>query len=218
MRNWSLHEDRKITKQRFGVIFSKVWDKAATPVNIKAGFEATGIYPFNPDRIPEEAYALSIPTYNPMPIVDNKDTDTDVSESLLHEAASNISAINTPVQQLTLSDNNFNSLSASTEQIGNSATTPSQNITVCNEPKKSFYDLLKTPEKSAKRLEMAPRKKTINNLAQELKKSIFPEKKNILGPSNSITKRSEKRKELTQKHKKKQVDKQHKSKKCTESW
>ncbi|CAG4981161.1 unnamed protein product [Parnassius apollo] len=135
LRYWSLHEDRKITKQRFGVIFSKVWDKAATPANIKAGFEATGIYPFNPDRIPEEAYAPSIPTYNPMPIVDNKDTDTDVSESLLHEAASNISAINTPVQQLTLSDNNFNSLSVSTEQIGNSATTPSQNITVCNEPK-----------------------------------------------------------------------------------
>ncbi|CAG4931422.1 unnamed protein product [Parnassius apollo] len=106
----------------------------------KAGFEATGIYPFNPDRIPEEAYAPSIPTYNPMPIVDDKDTDTDVSESLLHEAASNISAINTP-----LSDNNFNSLSASTEQIGNSATNPCQNITVCNEPKKSFYDMLKTP-------------------------------------------------------------------------
>ncbi|CAG4937489.1 unnamed protein product [Parnassius apollo] len=34
LRYWSLHEDRKITKQRFGIIFSKVWDKAATPANI----------------------------------------------------------------------------------------------------------------------------------------------------------------------------------------
>ncbi|CAH1966940.1 unnamed protein product [Acanthoscelides obtectus] len=42
----------------------KVWDKAATPANVKAGFEATGIFPFNPDRIPEEEYAPSIPTHN----------------------------------------------------------------------------------------------------------------------------------------------------------
>ncbi|CAH1998137.1 unnamed protein product [Acanthoscelides obtectus] len=41
-----------------------VWDKAATPANVKAGFEATGIFPFNPDRIPEEVYAPSIPTHN----------------------------------------------------------------------------------------------------------------------------------------------------------
>ncbi|KAJ2949421.1 hypothetical protein O0L34_g15337 [Tuta absoluta] len=67
LKYWGHHEDRRITKQRFGVIFSKVWDKAMTPANIKAGFEATGIYPFDPTRIPDEAYAPSLPTHVPIP-------------------------------------------------------------------------------------------------------------------------------------------------------
>ncbi|CAH1986334.1 unnamed protein product [Acanthoscelides obtectus] len=45
-------------------ILESLWDKAATPANVKAGFEATGIFPFNPDRILEEVYAPSIPTHN----------------------------------------------------------------------------------------------------------------------------------------------------------
>jgi len=40
--------DRTVTKQRFGKIFTEAWDKAATPANIKAGFCASGCYPFNP--------------------------------------------------------------------------------------------------------------------------------------------------------------------------
>lgn len=86
----SIHEDRRVTKQRFGVTFSKVWDKAATPANIKAGFEATGSYPFTAERILIEAYASSIPTHNSiLPAclsLDNDNTDsTDVSKSLLTE-------------------------------------------------------------------------------------------------------------------------------------
>ncbi|XP_018572498.1 uncharacterized protein LOC108911908 [Anoplophora glabripennis] len=55
----SVHRGQFITKQRFGMIFSKVWDKALTPANIKSGLAATGIYPFNKDVIPETAYAPS---------------------------------------------------------------------------------------------------------------------------------------------------------------
>jgi hypothetical protein len=40
--------DRTFTKQRFGKIFTEARDKAGTPANNKAGFHATGIYPFNP--------------------------------------------------------------------------------------------------------------------------------------------------------------------------
>lgn len=57
---WTKYKDRALTKQRFGEIFSVVWDKAMTPANIKSGFSATGIFPYNPDAIPEVAFAPSI--------------------------------------------------------------------------------------------------------------------------------------------------------------
>jgi hypothetical protein len=56
---WAKHRDRSITKQRFGIIVSIVWDKCMTPANIKSGFAATGIYPFNSDALPPEAFAPS---------------------------------------------------------------------------------------------------------------------------------------------------------------
>ncbi|XP_072375567.1 uncharacterized protein, partial [Diabrotica undecimpunctata] len=57
---WTKYKERALTKQRFGEIFSIVWDKALTPSNIKSGFAATGIFPYNPDAIPEVAFAPSI--------------------------------------------------------------------------------------------------------------------------------------------------------------
>lgn len=57
---WTKYKDRVLTKQRFGEIFSIVWDKALTPANIRSGFRATGIFPYNPDAIPEVAFAPSI--------------------------------------------------------------------------------------------------------------------------------------------------------------
>lgn len=58
------HPDRKLTKQRFGKIFTKVWSKCMTQENITNGFRATGIYPYDPNAIPEEAYAPSALTQN----------------------------------------------------------------------------------------------------------------------------------------------------------
>ena len=46
-------------KSDFGGIFNKVWGKAMTANNIQSGFRATGIYPFDPNVIPEEAFAPS---------------------------------------------------------------------------------------------------------------------------------------------------------------
>uniref|UniRef100_A0A6P7GVK5 Uncharacterized protein LOC114343427 n=1 Tax=Diabrotica virgifera virgifera TaxID=50390 RepID=A0A6P7GVK5_DIAVI len=63
MKYYSVYRDRVITKQRFGAIFSTVWDKTMTPSNIKSGFSSTGIYPFNPEAIPEIAFAPSTITY-----------------------------------------------------------------------------------------------------------------------------------------------------------
>lgn len=54
--------DKKLTKARFNTIFSRVWSKCMTHDNIVNGFRATGLYPYNPDAIPEEAYAPSVLT------------------------------------------------------------------------------------------------------------------------------------------------------------
>ncbi|KAJ8965827.1 hypothetical protein NQ314_003894, partial [Rhamnusium bicolor] len=62
LQYWTKYKDRAITKQRFGEIFSVVWDKSLTPANIKAGFAATGIFPFNSEAIPEVAFAPSVVT------------------------------------------------------------------------------------------------------------------------------------------------------------
>lgn len=56
------HPDKRITKSRFNKIFSRVWLKCMTQENIVNGFKATGLYPYNPSAIPEEAFAPSILT------------------------------------------------------------------------------------------------------------------------------------------------------------
>jgi len=40
-----------IGKQHFTSLFSPAREKAFTPKNIKAGFAASGLFPFNPDRV-----------------------------------------------------------------------------------------------------------------------------------------------------------------------
>lgn len=54
-RLWETKQDSILNKQRFGGILTPCFDKAMTPKNLKAGFEACGIFPFNPDIIPDEA-------------------------------------------------------------------------------------------------------------------------------------------------------------------
>ncbi|CAK1604137.1 unnamed protein product [Parnassius mnemosyne] len=81
------NKDKALTKQRFGRIFTPVWDKALTPSNIKSGFEATGIYPFNPDRIPECAYAPSIPTHLPEAGEPERNSDENNAASVINAAS-----------------------------------------------------------------------------------------------------------------------------------
>lgn len=63
------HPDRKLTKSRFTKIFTKVWSKCMTKENIISGFRATGLYPYDPSAIPDEAYAPSVLTQLPDPQV-----------------------------------------------------------------------------------------------------------------------------------------------------
>ncbi|XP_057330208.1 uncharacterized protein LOC130670746 [Microplitis mediator] len=59
------NRDKKLTKSRFNIILSKVWSKCMTQSNITSGFKATGLYPFNPNAIPETAFGPSAVTEVP---------------------------------------------------------------------------------------------------------------------------------------------------------
>jgi len=63
LKFWRLHADRQVNKDRFGKIFTPAWYKAMTPMNVINGFKATGIYPFNKNAIPPEAFAPSDITF-----------------------------------------------------------------------------------------------------------------------------------------------------------
>lgn len=56
---WTNKPNHTVNKTSFGLIFSKVWPKAASPNNIMAGFRATGIYPYDPNIIPDTAFGPS---------------------------------------------------------------------------------------------------------------------------------------------------------------
>lgn len=59
-------QERTLNKAAFNKIFSRTWPKCMTQTNIMNGFKATGLYPFDPDVIPEDAYAPSIITERPL--------------------------------------------------------------------------------------------------------------------------------------------------------
>lgn len=61
------NRDKKLTKARFNIILSSVWSKCMTHSNITSGFRATGLYSFNPQAIPETAFAPSILSEAPAP-------------------------------------------------------------------------------------------------------------------------------------------------------
>ncbi|XP_030752807.1 uncharacterized protein LOC115879903 [Sitophilus oryzae] len=59
--------ERTLNGVAFNKIFSRTWPKCMTQTNITNGFKATGLYPLDPDVIPEDAYAPSIITEGPLP-------------------------------------------------------------------------------------------------------------------------------------------------------
>lgn len=75
------HPDRKLGRLQFGELLQDCWGKAATPGNAVSGFKATGIYPFNPDAIPDYAFRS-----DPDRLTGNENIN--VSGQTLHERTS----------------------------------------------------------------------------------------------------------------------------------
>lgn len=74
------HPDRKINKTSFKMILTQVWSKCMTHSNIVKGFRAVGFYPFNPNVIPETAFALSVITARDQ-MVNNKDNQNSLNNN-----------------------------------------------------------------------------------------------------------------------------------------
>ena len=48
--------NRKVSRLQFGQLLSDAWGKSATPENAISGFRGTGIFPLNPNAVPEYAF------------------------------------------------------------------------------------------------------------------------------------------------------------------
>lgn len=58
--SWMLrNKDRTITRLQVGALIGKAWGKAATVRNATSGFRACGIFPLNPNVIPDHFFAIS---------------------------------------------------------------------------------------------------------------------------------------------------------------
>ncbi|CAH1978593.1 unnamed protein product [Acanthoscelides obtectus] len=79
---------KRITKTSFNAIFTRVWSQCLTHENIVNGFRATGLYPFNPDILPDEAYIPSILTELPLPTEPGAVVDSDIEEQPQHNGDS----------------------------------------------------------------------------------------------------------------------------------
>lgn len=87
----------KLTKSRFNKILSKVWPKCMTQSNITNGFRATGLYPWDPNVIPEVAFAPSLLTEIPIQIAQGNIAEVTSRCSLIYNAANN--SISRPVNR-----------------------------------------------------------------------------------------------------------------------
>lgn len=59
-REWmQSHPGRKLGRLQFGELLMKSWGKSATAGNAMSGFRATGIFPWNPNSVPDHAYTVS---------------------------------------------------------------------------------------------------------------------------------------------------------------
>ena len=72
-----------ITKYRFGALFNAAWERSATIANATSGFRASGIYPFDPSAIPNEAYLPSETTERELVdehVVEDTDTESEAND------------------------------------------------------------------------------------------------------------------------------------------
>lgn len=166
--------ERKLNKSSFNMIFSKVWSKCMTHDNIVSGFRATGLYPFNPDSIPEIAFAPSALSELPNPMSNERAADVRKESS-----SSDSESENLPLSMLRASTRQ------SASKPGTSKTTGLKQGTTQASVKSPFQQLLPTPKN--KTIKSAPRKKALNYRGQEVTKDLFSTSAKTASITSTVT-------------------------------
>ncbi|KAJ8882042.1 hypothetical protein PR048_018530, partial [Dryococelus australis] len=143
---------RNSNRSSVPTVFSRVWPKALSPLNIISGFRATGIFSYDPNIIPEVAFAppalsqrlISIPERVTIPSTQAR------SEPRAHD-------------DITLHDSD--SLLGSLESDDDS-----------DDPRRQFTKILRTPQ-TQPLAEMKCRSKSINCKAVKINRNLLPEQK-----------------------------------------
>lgn len=166
LQYWTKYKDRNITKMRFGEIFSVVWDKSVTPVNIKAGFAATGIFPFNPEAISELAYAPSDVTH-----IQDEPKKFIVEPTRVASPKAGPSNIRKRPRTPSSSSNDDSSEEQNTPAFLDTSDSE-DDIPLKELLNKSITEMLETPDKIVKSATNV-RQKAINSRALVVKKAVF---------------------------------------------
>lgn len=178
--------ERVVNKRIFGKIFSKVWAKAATPRNVSAGFRATGIFPFDPSAIPEQAFAPSEMTRR-----DNEDDNGSIEQITLQSISNEKVQEMTQVLAQEQSKRDIKKTTRKRMYSSESSSEASEVISLHDESsdaelETSFQDILKTPE--VKKKPVQNRAKSLNYKAVVVSKALFKANDNDGIPTPNITK------------------------------
>ncbi|XP_063219165.1 tigger transposable element-derived protein 1-like [Bacillus rossius redtenbacheri] len=189
---FNMHKEQQdISKLNFADVFTPTWEKSMTQANMKSGFKATGIFPFNPFVIPEEAFAPSIATELPPP--NTKMADETVTAYALQEqhnsnddhSLAGPSGLQTNVSQL---GSRHSTSSSSDSDITGDLAQPSSSSdysdslhipesTANLSRRGSIGEMLPTPKKKRKTTRVM--KPAINNRGVVLNKSLFEDNKDV---------------------------------------
>ncbi|XP_023939021.2 uncharacterized protein LOC112046570 [Bicyclus anynana] len=159
------HPERTLNKTSFNVILSQVWPKCMTISNISNGFRSTGLYPYNPDAIPEEAFAPSALSELPKTM-----HSENIAAGLSDQSAKqDISSANVEDSDGSATDTENLPLSLFSKIKPNDGTP--HKIDNNQSTTREIHDFLPTPKFKVKTT--APRKKSLNYRAQEVTKDLF---------------------------------------------
>jgi hypothetical protein len=168
LRYWDIHPERHLNKFRFNIVLSKVWPVCMTPGNITNGFEVTKIYPFDPNAIPEDAFAASLQSHLPQPQVEPLQINV---EGTLNRSTSD-------------SDDNSD-LNVPLATVRNQIIHQENEVDPDNTLHQSFQELLpthlnKVPDKKKK-----TRRKALNYKAQNVTTNLFNQEEPTCSRSQS---------------------------------
>ena len=216
-------EEQVISRLNFSDVFTPTWEKSMTHANLKSGFRATGIYPFNPHIIPEEAFAPSTATEQPPPNTDNlvprTTPEQQPSNSHPHVVAGS-SGLQSKVRQQHLRRDVSSSSDSDNSEVLDEPSGPSNDSDNLGSPEAvqdsshtSFTEMLSTPKKRRKITRVM--KPAVNSRGVLLKKGIFEDKKE--DNKNDSQAKNKKVKDAT-KSGDKMVPKKTSKKKKSDSW